>query len=148
MVTNPSIDTLLLNLIESLRTEMSALNSDLHDLEIKLKAIDVLEQKTEQKTEHLRETVASIQKKTAQVEKTLTTLLSETVSSSDFEAKIMSIETELKTLQNRCVLLETSTANLLAVNKDRKEDAQKVQQFIIGVILTVFGTLFAMWIER
>lgn len=144
MVTNPSIDTLLLNLIESLRTEMSALNSDLHDLEINLKAIDVLEQKTE----HLRETVASIQKKTAQVEKTLNTLISETVSSSDFETKIAAIETEIKTLQNRCVLVETSTANLLAVNKDRKEDAQKVQQFVIGLILAVFGTLFAMWVGR
>lgn len=144
MVTNPSIDTLLLNLIESLRTEMSALNSDLHDLEINLKSIDVLEQKTE----HLRETVASIQRKTAQVEKTLNTLISETVSTSDFETKIAVIESDIKALQTRCVALEASTTNLLAVNKDRKEDAQKVQQFIIGVILTVFGSLFALWMGR
>lgn len=144
MVTNPSNDTLLLNLIESLRTEMSALNSDLHDLEINLKAIDVLEQITE----CLRETVASIQKKTAQVEKTLNTLLSETVSSSDFEAKKLLIEAELKALQSRCVVLETSTASLLTVNKDRKENAQKIQQVIIGIFLAVFGTLFTMWAGR
>lgn len=144
MITNPSIDTLLLNLIESLRTEMSALNSDLHDLEINLKSIDVLEQKTE----HLRETVASIQRKTAQVEKTLNTLLTETVSTSDFETKIAVIESDIKTLQTRCVALEASTTSLLAVNKDRKEDAQKVQQLVIGILLTVFGTLFAMWIGR
>lgn len=144
MVTNPSIDTLLLNLIESLRTEMSALNSDLHDLEINLKAIDVLEQITE----CLRETVASIQKKTAQIEKTLNTLLSETVSSSDFEAKKLLIEAELKALQSRCVVLETSTASLLTVNKDRKENAQKIQQVIIGIFLAVFGTLFTMWAGR
>lgn len=145
MVTNPSIDnTLLLNLIESLRTEMSALNSDLHDLEINLKAIDVLEQNNV----CLRETVASIQKKTAQVEKTLNTLLSETVSSSDFEAKKLLIEAELKALQSRCVVLETSTASLLTVNKDRKENAQKIQQVIIGIFLAVFGTLFTMWAGR
>ena len=145
MVTNPSIDnTLLLNLIESLRTEMSALNSDLHDLEINLKAIDVLEQNNV----CLRETVASIQKKTAQVEKTLNTMLSETVSSSDFEAKKLLIEAELKALQSRCVVLETSTASLLTVNKDRKENAQKIQQVIIGIFLAVFGTLFTMWAGR
>ena len=145
MVTNPSIDnTLLLNLIESLRTEMSALNSDLHDLEINLKAIDVLEQNNV----CLRETVASIQKKTAQVEKTLNTLLSETVSSSDFEAKKLLIEAELKALQSRCVVLETSTASLLTVNKDRKENAQKIQQVIIGIFLAIFGTLFTMWAGR
>lgn len=145
MVTNPSIDnTLLLNLIESLRTEMSALNSDLHDLEINLKAIDVLEQNNV----CLRETVASIQKKTAQVEKTLNTLLSETVSSSDFEAKKLLIEAELKALQSRCVVLETTTASLLTVNKDRKENAQKIQQVIIGIFLAIFGTLFTMWAGR
>ena len=145
MVTNPSIDnTLLLNLIESLRTEMSALNSDLHDLEINIKAIDVLEQNNV----CLRETVASIQKKTAQVEKTLNTLLSETVSSSDFEAKKLLIEAELKALQSRCVVLETTTASLLTVNKDRKENAQKIQQVIIGIFLAIFGTLFTMWAGR
>jgi len=137
---NSSFDTMLLGLIENIRNEISSLNEDLHGLEINLKSIDLLDQKNN----HLHEKIVNVVSKMEILEQKLDELMLNSTSKDVFQKDIEEMNKNIDTLRQRCDKLEKTSAELVSSEKIRSSREEKIQQFIIAIILALFGT-FLSW---
>lgn len=144
MSTLPSIDVLLLNLIESIRTEMTSLNTDLHSLEVNLKSIELVDQKTE----YLTEKINVIQNKIHILEKKLTELSYNTVSMDDFNERIDKMLLEIEVISKRCDSIEVNTIDIRRIELERKANKERMIQLVIGILIAMVGTLGTLWLGR
>lgn len=135
-----SFDTMLLSLIENIRNEITALNADLHGLEINLKSIELLDQKNE----HLHEKIGNVVSKMILLEQKLDELIVNSATHENVQKEFVKLTLEIDMLKKRCSTLETDTSNLISTENARKLKAEKLQQFLIAIFLAIFGT-FLSW---
>ena len=137
---NTSFDTMLLGLIENIRNEISSLNEDLHGLEINLKSIELLDQQHN----HLQEKIVNVVSKMEDLEQKLDELMINSTSTDFFKKDIDEMNKNIEILKSRCENLEKTSAELILSEKNRSSREEKIQQFIIAVVLAVFGA-FISW---
>lgn len=145
----PSFETIILNLVDSIRSEMVALNQDLHKLEVNLTNINVLEEKTVT----LRESVQQLTKRVEHLE----TLIDELDLTQDAVRRIESETSRLRgdvdRTRDHLRRVETNFNALKAVVdadqqdkqtsvKDRKETLKNIILLILGAIVTGIVTYF------
>lgn len=137
---NTSSDTMLLGLIENIRNEISSLNEDLHGLEINLKSIELLDQKMYCS----QEKIVNVVSKMEDLEQKLDELMINSTSTDFFKKDIDEMNKNIEILKSKCENLEKISAELTLSEKNRSSREEKIQQFIIAVVLAIFGA-FISW---
>ncbi len=149
MTNNSSFETIVLNLVDSIRSEMIALNQDLHKLEVNLANMNVLEEKTAT----LRDSVLQLTKRVEHLDSLIDELdlTQDVVKRLETETIRLRDEMErtrdaLRVVENNFAALKVIVDDDLLVKqtnvKDRKETVKNVFLLILGALITGIVSYF------
>lgn len=135
-----SIDQLLVKLIENIRNEIWSLNDDFHTLEVNLRSIELVDQKTDT----LKEMVVNLQQKTNQLETLINQLKLNTVNLSDLKINVKDMENDINDIKLTIVSINSKISNLEKINTDESNSNGKRNQFLVGLLMLVIGAIVTM----
>ncbi len=139
-MSNDAFDSIIINLVENIRSEMLNLTSDLHTLELNISTINRLEEKTDD----LKQRFVDIQRKFDHLEN-LVDELQEKIS----DVKLIeSLQMNLSKANDRLTLIEQDVVVLKQREIDRLDNSKESKQFNNGILIVIITAAinFFIWL--
>lgn len=139
-MSNDAFDSIIINLVENIRSEMLNLTRDLHTLELNISTINRLEEKTDD----LKQRFVDIQRKFDHLEN-LVDELQEKIS----DVKLIeSLQMNLSKANDRLTLIEQDVVVLKQREIDRLDNSKESKQFNNGVLIVIITAAinFFIWL--
>lgn len=133
----PSIETIILGLVDNIRSEMVALNQDLHELEVSVATIGVLEEKTAT----MKENINTLQQRVAHLEELFNSLSAKYLSLQQINDSVESLQTDLKKIVSEINDIKVRTQSFDDFVKKQEDDAKDRKSFYISIVLLLLGAL-------
>ena len=139
----PSIETIILGLVDNIRTEMVALNQDLHELEVSFATIGILEEKTTT----MKENINTLQQRVAHLEELFNSLSAKYLSLQQINDTVENLQTDLRKIVNEINDIKTRTQTFDDFLKRQEDDAKERKSFYISIVLLLLGALITYLIS-
>lgn len=139
-MSNDAFDSIIINLVENIRSEMLNLTRDLHTLELNISTINRLEEKTDD----LKQRFLDIQRKFDHLEN-LVDELQEKIS----DVKLIeSLQMNLSKANDRLTLIEQDVVVLKQREIDRLDNSKESKQFNNGILIVIITAAinFFIWL--
>lgn len=133
----PSIETIILGLVDNIRTEMVALNQDLHELEVSFATIGILEEKTAT----MKENINTLQQRVAHLEELFNSLSAKYLSLQQINESVESLQSDLKKIVTEINDIKIRTQSFDDFLKKQEDEAKDRKSFYVSVILLIIGAL-------
>lgn len=135
--TPSSIETIILDLVNNIRTEIVALNQDLHELEVSFATIGIFEEKTAT----MKENINTLQQRVAHLEGFFKSCNAKYHSLQQINESVELLQSDLKKIVSEINDIKIRTQSFDDFLKKQEDDAKERKTFYISVILLIIGAL-------
>ena len=156
----PSLETGILGLVENIRSEMIALNQDLHELEINFASISVLEEKTntmkdnitnlQQRVTHLEELINSsrcVTQRIIHLEELINSLSTKYIAFQQMSDKVDKMEINITALSKEMSVIKDKSKDFEEYLEEQAEKIKTHKSFYISIALIIIGAIISYFFK-